>query len=297
MPGFNLSRRRGLLACAGCAAALLLAPQAVLAQPPTLAEQLRALELAANGRIGVALFDSGSLRQLHYRGDQRFAMTSTFKVLAVAAILQRSVQQPDLLNKRIRYKQSELVTYSPLTGKNLSQGMTVAELCAAAIELSDNSAANLLLREIGGPQGVTKLARALGDEKTRLDRRETALNSAIPGDARDTTTPRAMAGNLLQLALGKALPGAQQKLLIQWLKQSQTGAQSIRAGLPAGWQAGDKTGAGEYGTTNDLAILWPPRGKPLVLAIYFTQKSQHAAARRDVLASATRLVLAAWEKG
>ncbi|KOC90821.1 class A beta-lactamase [Winslowiella iniecta] len=294
---FSLSRRKYLLAAAGLTIAALFPPSVVLAeQPATLAAQLSALEASANGRLGVALIDSGSSRQLSYRGEERFAMASTFKALAAAAVLQRSVEQPALLNKRIVYQQSELITYSPVTEKHLQQGMTVAELCAAAVELSDNTAGNILLREIGGPQGITQLARRLGDNQTRLDRREPALNSAIPGDVRDTSTPLAMAGNLNQLALGKALPSAQQQLLIQWLKQSKTGAQSIRAGVPQGWQVGDKTGAGGYGTTNDLAILWPPQGKPLVLAVYFTQHNPQAEARRDVLASATRLVLAAWEK-
>jgi len=294
---FTVSRRKYLLAAAGLAIVSLFSSTAVLAaQLETLAAQLSALESSANGLLGVALIDSGSSRQLSYRGDERFAMTSTFKALAAAAVLQRSVQQPDLLDKRIHYQQSDLVTYSPVTEKHLQQGMTVAELGAAAVELSDNSAGNFLLREIGGPQGITALARSLGDNQTRLDRWETALNSAIPGDLRDTSTPKAMATNLHQLALGKALPAAQQQMLIQWLKQSKTGAQSIRAGVPAGWQVGDKTGAGDYGTTNDLAILWPPQGEPLVLAVYFTQQQPQAEARRDVLASATRLVLAAWEK-
>jgi len=294
---FPVSRRQYLLAAVALAFSALIPPSAALAeQPETLADQLRTLESSANGRLGVALIDSGSLRQISYRGDERFAMASTFKALVAAAVLQRSVEQPDLLNKHIQYQQSELVTYSPVTGKHLQQGMTVAELCAAAVELSDNSAANFLLREMGGPQAITALARGLGDKQTRLDRWETALNSAIPGDERDTSTPNAMAGNLQQLALGKALPAAQQQQLIRWLKQSKTGAQSIRAGVPTGWEVGDKTGAGGYGTTNDLAILWPPQGKPLVLAVYFTQHNPQAEARRDVLASATRMVLAAWEK-
>ncbi|MCU5772426.1 class A beta-lactamase [Erwiniaceae bacterium BAC15a-03b] len=297
MSFISLSRRRGVLAAAACVVTLLLAPPPLLAQPETLAQQLRALEQSANGRLGVTLIDSGSLRELHYRSDERFAMASTFKTLVGAAVLQRSVKQPDLLKKRINYKQSDLVTYSPVTEKKLAQGMTIAELCAATIELSDNTAANLLVRELGGPQSITSLARELGDKKTRLDQLEPMLNSAIPGDARNTTTPRAMASNVQQLALGKALPAARQQQLITWLKQSKTGAESIRAGVPAGWPVGDKTGAGGYGTTNDVAIIWPPKGKPLILAIYFTQKHQHAEARRDVLASATRLVLAEWARG
>ncbi|MDV5140301.1 class A beta-lactamase [Chimaeribacter arupi] len=288
-----LSRcRRTLLFAAGLA--LSGAVFQAAAATDTLTAQLAELERSANGRLGVALIDTGSQREITYRGEERFAMASTFKVLAAGAVLQRSVTQPALLEKRIRYDRAALQSYAPVTGKHLAEGMTVAELCAAAIEWSDNTAANLLLTEIGGPQSITKLARSLGDDKTRLDRWEPELNTAIPGDERDTSTPRAMARNLQHLALGEALPQAQQQQLIGWLKNSQTGAKSIRAGVPAGWDVGDKTGSGDYGTTNDLAVIWPPHGKPLVLAIYFTQPKADAEARRDVLATATRLVLASF---
>ncbi|PLR50275.1 class A beta-lactamase [Chimaeribacter arupi] len=288
-----LSRcRRTLLFAAGLA--LSGAVFQAAAATDTLTAQLAELERNANGRLGVALIDTGSQREITYRGEERFAMASTFKVLAAGAVLQRSVTQPALLEKRIRYDRAALQSYAPVTGKHLAGGMTVAELCAAAIEWSDNTAANLLLTEIGGPQSITKLARSLGDDKTRLDRWEPELNTAIPGDERDTSTPRAMARNLQHLALGEALPQAQQQQLIGWLKNSQTGAKSIRAGVPAGWDVGDKTGSGDYGTTNDLAVIWPPHGKPLVLAIYFTQPKADAEARRDVLATATRLVLASF---
>ncbi|MBS0969531.1 class A beta-lactamase (plasmid) [Chimaeribacter arupi] len=288
-----LSRcRRTLLFAAGLA--LSGAVFQAAAATDTLTAQLAELERNANGRLGVALIDTGSQREITYRGEERFAMASTFKVLAAGAVLQRSVTQPALLEKRIRYDRAALQSYAPVTGKHLAEGMTVAELCAAAIEWSDNTAANLLLTEIGGPQSITKLARSLGDDKTRLDRWEPELNTAIPGDERDTSTPRAMARNLQHLALGEALPQAQQQQLIGWLKNSQTGAKSIRAGVPAGWDVGDKTGSGDYGTTNDLAVIWPPHGKPLVLAIYFTQPKADAEARRDVLATATRLVLASF---
>jgi len=281
--------RRTLLLAAGLALSGAFFQAA--AATDTLTAQLAELERSANGRLGVALIDTGSQREITYRGEERFAMASTFKVLAVGAVLQRSVTQPDLLAKRIRYDRAALQTYSPVTGKQLAKGMTLAELSAAAIEWSDNTAANLLLTELGGPQSITHLARSLKDDKTRLDRWEPELNTAIPGDERDTSTPRAMAHNLQHLALGDALPQAQQQQLIGWLKNSQTGAKSIRAGVPAGWTVGDKTGSGDYGTTNDLAIIWPPHGKPLLLAIYFTQPKADAEARRDVLATATRLVL------
>lgn len=175
--------------------------------------------------------------------------------------------------------------------KYFGKEMSIAALCAAAIEYSDNLAANYLLKELGGPQGVTAYARLLGDTLTRLDRQETELNSAVPGDERDTSTPAAMAENLSKLTLGDALPTAQRQRLISWLKQNTTGDQSIRAGVPAGWTVGDKTGAGAYGTTNDLAILWPEKGAPKILAIYFTQPQPDAANNKAVLASATRLAI------
>ncbi|PLR36513.1 class A beta-lactamase [Chimaeribacter coloradensis] len=286
--------RRTLLLAAGLALSGALFPAS--AATSTLAARLADLEHSANGRLGVTLIDTGNQQAISYRGDKRFAMASTFKVLLAGAVLQRSVAQPGLLEKRIRYDRAVLQSYSPVTGKHLDDGMTIAELCAAAIEWSDNTAANLLLTELGGPQTITRLARSLHDDKTRLDRWEPELNTAIPGDERDSSTPQAMAHNLQKLALGDALPPAQQQQLIAWLKGSQTGAKTIRAGVPAGWEVGDKTGSGEYGTTNDLAIIWPPHGKPLVLALYFTQQKADAQARRDVLATATRWVLKAREE-
>ena len=197
------------------------------------------------------------------------------------------------------------MAWTPVTGNYFGKEMSIAALCAAAIEYSDNLAANYLLKELGGPQGVTAYARLLGDTLTRLDRQETELNSAVPGDERDTSTPAAMAENLSKLTLGDALPTAQRQRLISWLKQNTTGDQSIRAGVPAGWTVGDKTGAGvpagwtvgdktgagAYGTTNDLAILWPEKGAPKILAIYFTQPQPDAANNKAVLASATRLAI------
>ncbi|NBF02187.1 class A beta-lactamase [Pseudomonas sp. Fl5BN2] len=270
----------------------LFACHSAFAGSESLEQKLSALEKRANGRIGMALIESGSQRMLTYRGDERFAMASTFKALLAGAVLQKSVGQPGLLSKRVTYDKASLVVYSPVTEQHLEEGMTVSELCKAAVEWSDNSAANLLLKELGGPASVTQLAMSLGDDKTRLDRWEPELNSAIPGDERDTSTPLSMARNLLKLTVADGLPKEQQQLLVSWLKDSKTGAQSIRAGVPGGWPVGDKTGAGEYGTTNDLAIIWPPTGQPLVLAIYFTQREQKAQARRDVLASVSKMVLA-----
>jgi beta-lactamase class A len=203
-----------------------------------------------------------------------------------------------LLQRRITYddKQTASSGYAPITGKNIANGMTVAELCAATMQYSDNAAVNLLMKELGGLQAVTAFARSIGDETFRLDRCEPELNSAIPGDERDTSTPAAMEKSLHKLILGDVLGQAQRDMLIDWLRSNTTGDKRIRAGAPKDWIVGDKTGTGSYGTTNDIGVLWPPTkadaaGAPIVAAIYFTQREKDARPRDDVLAEATRIVL------
>ena len=262
----------------------------VLASEASLTQKLADLEKSSGGRLGVAWIDGD--HRYGYRADERFPMTSTFKTLAVAAILHKSVSQPDLLEKKVVINNPHRVPWTPVTGKYTGKPMTIAALCAAAIEYSDNLAANYLLQELGGPQGVTAWARQLGDPVTQLDRYEPELNTAIPGDKRDTSTPAAMAANLHQLALGEALPVKQRQLFNRWLQQNTTGDESIRAGVPAGWRTGDKTGSGDYGTTNDLAVIWPTTGQAKILALYFTQPQQKAANNKAVLAAAARAVIA-----
>lgn len=261
-----------------------------LASEATLTQKLTELEQSSGGRLGVAWID-GSQRY-GYRTNERFPMTSTFKTLAVSAILHKSVSQRGLLERKVMINNADAVPWTPITGNYIGKAMTIAELCAATLEYSDNLAANYLLHELGGPQGVTDWARQLGDRITRLDRYEPALNSAVPGNMRDTSTPAAMAANLQQLTLGDALPLKQREMFNRWLKQNTTGDESIRAGVPEGWIVGDKTGAGDYGTTNDLAVIWPPEGEPKILAIYFTQPQQKAPHNKAVLADATRAVIA-----
>jgi beta-lactamase class A len=174
--------------------------------------QLAALEKSAGGRLGVAVLDTGSGRQVLHRAGERFAFCSTFKAMLAAAILARSEKEPGLLERRIRYAKADLVTYSPETEKHVDDGMTVAELCKAAVQLSDNSAGNFLIKALGGPQAVTAYARSIGDTEFRLDRWETELNTAIPGDPRDTTTPAAMMRSVQRLVLDDALGAPQRKL-------------------------------------------------------------------------------------
>jgi beta-lactamase class A len=217
-------------------------------------------------------------------------MCSTFKLLAAAAILGRVDAGKERLDRRIAYAKSDLVTYSPVTEKHVDSGMTLAALCEAAITVSDNTAANLLLAGLGRPDGVTAFARALGDTITRLDRNEPTLNEATPGDPRDTTTPAAMLANIRALVLGDALSPPSRDQLKAWLLANKTGDGRLRAGLPGDWAIGDKTGSGEFGTTNDVGIIWPPGRAPIVVTIYFTETRAALEQRIAVLASVGRAI-------
>lgn len=252
--------------------------------------ELEALERAASVRLGVFMRDLENGTQIERRANERFPFCSTFKVVLTAAILDRSSREPELLERRIDYAQSDLVSWSPVTEKHVTDGMRVADLCAAAIQYSDNTAANLLIRILGGPSDVTAYARSIGNDTFRLDRWETELNTAIPGDPRDTVTPRAMAGTLHALVLGETLPVNERELLATWMRGNKTGDKRIRAGVPQGWQVADKTGSGAYGTTNDIGVIWPPDRAPIVLAIYITSDAADAPTRDDVVAEATRIV-------
>jgi beta-lactamase class A len=255
--------------------------------------RLAALETASGGRLGVYALNTADGSVIAHRGDERFPLCSTFKLVASAAILAQQMREPDLLSQRIKYTPVEVVTYSPITEKHLENGMTVAELCAAAIQYSDNTAGNMLIKILGGPPAVTAFARSIGDNEFRLDRWETELNAAIPGDARDTTTPAAMAATVQKLVLGNSLAAPQREQLQVWLRGNTTGATRIRAGVPAGWIVGDKTGGGDYGTNNDVAVLWPPGKPPIVLALYMTLREKDAKPKNEVLAEATRVVVGA----
>lgn len=254
------------------------------------AEKFQALEKEANGRIGLYAWDTGSQKTVEYRANERFQMASTFKAMLVGAVLHLSMADEELLNQRIYYSQADLVGWSPITEKHVSEGMLVGELCAAIVQYSDNAAANLLLRKIGGPLALTNFMRSIGDDVFRLDRYELELNT--PNEEQwDTSSPAAMAKSLYRLALGDVLAKEQQQLFQEWLKGNTTGSESIRAGVPQNWVVGDKTGSGPYGITNDIAVLWPDQGAPVVMAIYFVQRDENAQARRDVLALAAHIAI------
>ncbi|MEX3024680.1 class A beta-lactamase [Proteus sp. STS61-E] len=256
----------------------------------TIEEQLNTLEKYSQGRLGVALINTKDNSQITYRGEERFAMASTSKVMAVAAVLKASEKQAGLLDKNITIKKSDLVAYSPITEKHLTTGMTLAELSAATLQYSDNTAMNKILDYLGGPAKVTQFARSINDVTYRLDRKEPELNTAIHGDPRDTTSPIAMAKSLQALTLGDALGQSQRQQLVTWLKGNTTGDNSIKAGLPKHWVVGDKTGSGDYGTTNDIAVIWPENHTPLILVVYFTQQEQDAKYRKDIIAKAAEIV-------
>lgn len=254
-----------------------------------IARQLRQIEIRSGGRLGVAILDTLTGQSHAYRGDERFPMCSTFKLLAAGLTLKRVDQGQEQLARRIRYEAAELVPYSPVTEKHVGGGMSIAELCEATLTLSDNTAANLLLHSFGGPARLTAYVRSLGDKATRLDRIEPDLNQATPGDPRDTTSPAAMLSTMHQLLIGNALSADSRKQLTTWLLANKTGDKRLRALLPAGWRVGDKTGSGAYGSTNDIGILFPPDRAPLLVASYLTATKASEATRNAALAEVGRL--------
>jgi beta-lactamase class A len=234
-------------------------------------ERFEQLEASSGGRLGVAALRTADGASVGYRESERFPMCSTFKLLVVALILKRSMAEHDLLEKRIHYDETEVVANSPVTRPQTGEGMTIAELSAAALQHSDNTAANLLLTAIGGPEVLNQFALSIGDTWFDLVRHETEVNTSVPGDMRDTTTPRAMMLDLQKLLLADDVLGAREREQLKtWLLGNVTGAARIRAAVPASWQVADKTGSGDYGTANDVAVVYPPSSAPLVIAIYFT---------------------------
>ncbi len=256
------------------------------------AARMHRLEVASGGRLGVFCWHTGMGQYWGWRAEERFPMCSTYKLLLVGAVLAGVDQGRDRLGRLVRFDARQIVAYSPVTRKHVASGMTVEALCAAAITVSDNTAANLLLYGLGGPKAVTEFALRLGDAKTRLDRNEPDVNECLPGDPRDTTTPQQMVGDLGALALEDALSPASRALLTQWLVADRTGEKRIRAGVPENWREGDKTGSGDHGTTNDVAILWPPKSKPVLVAAYLTGATVSREQREATLAAVGREVAA-----
>jgi len=262
---------------------------AASALPQVTAARFAAIEAATGGRLGVSVLDLAGRRNLSWRASERFPMCSTFKVLAAAAVLARVDRGAEQLDRRIAYSKADLVPYSPVTETHAGDGMTLSAICEAAVTVSDNGAGNLILRTLGGPEGLTAWLRSIGDGTTRLDRWETALNEAGPGDPRDTSTPQAMTRTLKRLLTGRVLSPASRDQLASWMMACQTGGRRLRSGLPAGWRVGDKTGSGENGTTNDVAVAWPPGGRPLLICAFLTGARSDPPAREAALAEVARV--------
>jgi beta-lactamase class A len=268
----SISRRRALAGSLLAVPALATLTTATRAQASQkLESQLAELERKHDGRIGVAVLSLATGEKIGHRADERFLMCSTFKALTAGFILARVDRGEEQLDRRIVYSKKDLVTWSPVTEKHVGgEGMSVAELCQATIIISDNTAANLLLKSFGGPAGLTDFLRSIGDEITRLDRFETALNEHDRlGDLRDTTTPAAMLETLRKLIFGDVLSRSSRAQLAAWMIMNKTGDEKLRAGFPGDWMMGDKTGRNgdKFGNSNDVAIAWSPdRGAVIVTA-------------------------------
>jgi beta-lactamase class A len=288
-----ISRRAALwgslLAAPAIVGLRVMAPEAAGAD---LQASLDNLERKNGGRLGVSVLNVATGNRIDHRAGERFAMSSTFKFLAAAFVLARVDRREERLDRRVTYRKEDLVTYSPITEKHVGEaGMAVGEICEAAITVSDNTAGNLLLASFGGPAGLTAFARSLGDGVTRLDRTETSLNEAKPGDPRDTTTPAAMLENVRKLVLGDALSKPSRDQLTTWLIANKTGDKRLRAGFPKSWRVGDKTGTGSHGVTNDIAVVWPPDRGPLIVAAYYAESPASDDQRNLVLAEVARLAM------
>lgn len=247
------------------------------------------LEKKFDVRLGVYAIDTGTNRTIAYRPNERFAYASTYKVLAAAAVLKKNPIEK--LNEMIHYSKDDLVTYSPITEKHVDTGMSLKEISEAAIRYSDNTAGNILLQQLGGPKGFENSLKQIGDQVTKANRFETDLNSAIPGDIRDTSTAKALATDLKAFTVDNTLTADKRTILTDWMRGNATGDELIRAGTPIGWEVGDKSGAGSYGTRNDIAIVWPPNRAPIVLAILSKRFTKDANYDNALIAEAAKVVL------
>ena len=283
--------RRTILSALGAAPLVLNAAGSAAWAATDINAAIGSLERKAGGRLGAAALDLQTGRAFANRGDERFPLCSTFKLSLAALVLHRADAGKIRLDRRLRWTRADLVPNSPATTKAVDTGLTVAELSRDIIIHSDNTAANVLLDQVGGEAAMTAFWRQIGDPVSRLDRPETSMSEAKPGDVRDTTSPRAMLSTVRTLTLGEALSPASRKQLIDWLVANTTGDTRIRAGLPKGWRVGDKTGTGGHGTSNDVAIAWPPGRKPVLISIYLTGSKLEMKQRNAVIAEASRALV------
>jgi beta-lactamase class A len=294
----HLTRRQVTAGLAAAAfSASLSRPGTAFAFSASLQSDLAAIEAKSGGHLGVAVLDTASQARLDYRGNERFPLCSTFKVLAVAAVLKRVEAGRERLDRPFVLKRTDLVAYSPVLKDRVGDAITLAELCAASMTDSDNTAADFVLKSLGGPAAVTAYARTIGDTVTHLDKNEPLFSRNKPvGLAKaDVTTPVAMVNNLQALVLGDALAPSSRDQLKAWLLGCKTGDRRLRAGLPEGWQCGEKTGSDEsHGSTNDVGLLWPPQQRPpVVVAAYLTNTKAKYEDREGALADVARAVVSA----
>ena len=286
-----MTTRRSFLIGAGALAASGVVGAAKAFDRGVLRQEINRIAAGCGGRLGVAIFDVQTLEPFSHNGDDRFPMCSTFKLLAAGAVLKRVDDGKEQLGRLIPVTAGDVVPGSSHIKAPVPGGLTMAQLCEAAMIYSDNTAGNLILASLGGPPAIGAFARTLGDTITRLDRNEPTLNEAIPGDPRDTTTPNAMLRSMQTLLIGEALTEASKNQLMQWLTGNKTGDTRLRAGLPQGWRVGDKTGTGERGSANDIAIVWPPNRAPILIAVYLTETAAPAEQRNAVHADIARAVV------
>lgn len=290
--GRGFTRRQSLLGLLPAAAALAMIGRVRAAEPDDLVAALQALEAREGGRLGVSIIDTGTGLQRGNRADELFALCSTFKFVLAAAILQRHDGGSVSLDRALNVTKGGVIANSPVAEKNIGNTLTVGELCHATVTTSDNAAANILLKELGGTEFVTAFLRGLGDTVTRLDRMEPHMNNAdvAAGDVRDTTSPAAMATTIRTIMLGDVLTPASREILTGWMKATVTGPDRLRLGLPSDWTLGHKTGTGRDGPTNDIGIAWPPGRAPVIITVYYDRTGRTMKENATILAEVGRIV-------
>ncbi len=247
------------------------------------------IEAQTGGRVGVFAFDTGTGKEVSHRPNDKFMMCSTFKFLLCAHVLHLVDTKKETLDRRVFFSKKDLLKHSPITSQHVESGMTIGELCAATVQHSDNAAANVLLKIQGGPKALTAYLRSVGDQTTRLDRFEPELNQPAPGKDFDTSTPAAMAKTLETLLVKKTLSEASRKQLVDWLLGNTTGDKRLRAGIPANWKMGEKTGTGY--SVNDVGIMYPPTGAPIVVAVFITESKKPGSEIDSAIAASAKIVV------
>lgn len=291
--------RRSVLTAIGALGLMGCAAREEAAAPSSAPEvfDLSALERVHGGRLGFVARDTGAGRTLVWRPEERFVYCSTFKMYLAAATLVRVQNGEERLDREIAITRADMISHAPVTEPAIGSALTVEQLMKGTVEVSDNPAANILLRALGGLEAMQAFYRSLGDTTTRVDRFEPEMNR-LDGD-KDTIQPLASANNLQRLFLSDDTPltEASKTRLLQWMVDSPTGMGRIKAGVPSGWRVAHKTGTGGYGPTNDIGVLYPPTGAPIVLAVYYHAARHDPPANELVIAKATRLALRAFGHG